>query len=63
MNTNENTNKRETNKFQNCLKYTISIDNYEFNKKHSIEYPSVDKGLPIAFAINLIGVGKSKSIT
>ena len=58
MNTNEN-----TNKFQNCLKYTISICNYEFNNKHSIEYPRVDNGLPIAYAINSIGVGKLKSIT
>lgn len=47
INTNENTNSNETNRFQNYLKYTISTSILECNRKHSIEYPNVDNGFPI----------------
>lgn len=49
--------------FHNYLRYTISIPISELNKKHSIENPNVDKGLPIIYAINSSGVGKSNYIT
>lgn len=47
INTNTTANSNEINKFQSYLKYTISISIFDYNKKHSIEYPNVDNGFPI----------------